>query len=339
MAKDTKVKDYVAQMQSGRSFVKAKMDSAGIGKVHLSFVEHSGRPKCEQLAAIEGYLNFEGAGSVSQLYYLVMSGDIRKKYAKSVKTARETGSKYPNAIWDSNGGSSEKRDISGNVIKPCRYYAVQVSPGSKSDIVLQVMEGEGEVTETGGYMLKKGATVKRINVPFTFLDFCAFVVDIHDAVMAYKSVHAQLGFTGNETNEFTPYKPRNAAQTEPTNAPAATHQPAQQAAAPAPAPAAPQQNAEKLSVVFVMYDSLGKTMQVTDSAQNVMTMFGKMRKALYKNMPEHYTLVNDKYTLEAVQSALYSGAPTIPTCRFLSEKQDKECYVCVRRVEVTRYES
>ena len=104
MAKDMKVKDYVAQMQSGRSFVKAKMDSAGIGKVHLSFVEHSGRPKCEQVAAIEGYLNFEGAGSVSQLYYLVMSRDIRKKYANSVKTARETGSKYPNAIWDSNGG-------------------------------------------------------------------------------------------------------------------------------------------------------------------------------------------------------------------------------------------
>ena len=194
MAKDMKVKDYVAQMQSGRSFVKAKMDSAGIGKVHLSFVEHSGRPKCEQVAAIEGYLNFEGAGSVSQLYYLVMSRDIRKKYANSVKTARETGSKYPNAIWDSNGGSSEKRDANGNVIKPCRYYAVQVSPGSKSDIVLQVMEGEGEVTETGGYMLKKGATVKRINVPFTFLDFCAFVVDIHDAVAAYKSVHAQLGY-------------------------------------------------------------------------------------------------------------------------------------------------
>ena len=155
MAKDMKVKDYVAQMQSGRSFVKAKMDSAGIGKVHLSFVEHSGRPKCEQVAAIEGYLNFEGAGSVSQLYYLVMSRDIRKKYANSVKTARETGSKYPNAIWDSNGGSSEKRDANGNVIKPCRYYAVQVSPGSKSDIVLQVMEGEGEGTETGGYMLKK----------------------------------------------------------------------------------------------------------------------------------------------------------------------------------------
>lgn len=198
MAKDMKVKDYVAQMQSGRSFVKAKMDSAGIGKVHLSFVEHSGRPKCEQVAAIEGYLNFEGAGSVSQLYYLVMSRDIRKKYANSVKTARETGSKYPNAIWDSNGGSSEKRDANGNVIKPCRYYAVQVSPGSKSDIVLQVMEGEGEVTETGGYMLKKGATVKRINVPFTFLDFCAFVVDIHDAVAAYKSVHAQLGYTGSE---------------------------------------------------------------------------------------------------------------------------------------------
>ena len=311
MAKDMKVKDYVAQMQSGRSFVKAKMDSAGIGKVHLSFVEHSGRPKCEQVAAIEGYLNFEGAGSVSQLYYLVMSRDIRKKYANSVKTARETGSKYPNAIWDSNGGSSEKRDANGNVIKPCRYYAVQVSPGSKSDIVLQVMEGEGEVTETGGYMLKKGATVKRINVPFTFLDFCAFVVDIHDAVAAYKSVHAQLGYTGSEINEFTPYKPRNAVQQEPMNTTATMPQAMPQT--PVPAPVATQQNAEKLSVVFVMYDSLGKTMQVTDSAQNVMTMFGKMRKALYKNTPEHYALVNDKYTLEAVQSALYSGAPTIPT--------------------------
>ena len=54
MAKDMKVKDYVAQMQSGRSFVKAKMDSAGIGKVHLSFVEHSGRPKCEQVAEFRG---------------------------------------------------------------------------------------------------------------------------------------------------------------------------------------------------------------------------------------------------------------------------------------------
>ena len=199
------------------------------------------------------------------------------------------------------------------------------------------MEGEGEVTETGGYMLKKGAAVKRINVPFTFLDFCAFVVDIHDAVAAYKSVHAQLGYTGSEINEFTPYKPRNAVQQEPMNTPTAMPQTVPQS--PVPAPVATQQNAEKLSVVFVMYDSLGKTMQVTDSAQNVMTMFGKMRKALYKNTPEHYALVNDKYTLEAVQSALYSGAPTIPTCRFLSEKQDKECFVCVRRVEVTRYES
>lgn len=155
--------------------------------------------------------------------------------------------------------------------------------------------------------------------------------------VSYKDVYAQLGYTGSEINEFTPYKPRNAVQQEPMNATATMPQAMPQTSV--PAPVATQQNAEKLSVVFVMYDSLGKTMQVTDSAQNVMTMFGKMRKALYKNTPEHYALVNDKYTLEAVQSALYSGAPTIPTCRFLSEKQDKECYVCVRRVEVTRYES
>ena len=162
-------------------------------------------------------------------------------------------------------------------------------------------------------------------------------MDIHDAVAAYKSVHAQLGYSGSEINEFTPYKPRNAVQQEPMNTTATTPPAMPQTSV--HAPVATQQTAAKLSVVFVMYDSLGKTMQVTDSAQNVMTMLVTMRRALNKNTPEQYALVNDKYPLDAGPCPLFSGPPTIPTCRFLSDKQDKECYVCVRRVEVTRYES
>lgn len=341
MAKENK--DYIAQMQGGRSFVKAKMDSAGIGKVHLSFVEHSGKPKCEQLASIESYINFDGTGSVSQLYFLVMSGALRRLYGQSIKRAKETGSKYPDAIWEYSGGSAEKRDSNGNVTKPCRFYAVKVSPGSKSEIVMQVAEGEGEVTETGGFMLKKGATLKRINVPFTYIDFCAFVVTIHDSVSAYMVSRASSGVTGTEVNEFTPYKLRNGSAAAPSatpvqtppaqTAPAQTH-PAQAAVAPAPssdiaAPAAP-------TVVYVMYDSLGKTFQAADSADTVVRMLRSLAIALDKNTPEHYK-VNSQRMWEATKNAVYSGAPDIPVVGFTSEDRTKTCSVAIRRVEVKRY--
>lgn len=337
MAKENK--DYIAQMQGGRSFVKAKMDSAGIGKVHLSFVEHSGKPKCEQLASIESYINFDGTGSVSQLYFLVMSGTLRRLYGQSVKRAKETGSKYPDAVWEYSGGSAEKRDSSGNVTKPCRFYSVKVSPGSKSEIVMQVAEGEGEVTETGGFMLKKGATLKRINVPFTYVDFCAFVVTVHDSVSAYMASRANAGITGVETNEFTPYKMRNGTSAAP-------------AAAPQDVPAHPVQNQTGAdtatsakddiavpappTVVYVMYDSLGKTFQAADSADTVVRMLRNLAIALDKNTAEHYK-VNSQRMWEATKSAVYSGAPDIPVVGFTSEDRTKTCTVAIRRVEVKRY--
>ncbi|MFQ9992312.1 hypothetical protein [Ruthenibacterium lactatiformans] len=59
-------RDFIWQQQGASSFVKIKMDWARFGKIHFSFVQHSGKPACKQVASIEAALKVDGGdGAVS----------------------------------------------------------------------------------------------------------------------------------------------------------------------------------------------------------------------------------------------------------------------------------
>lgn len=285
------IKDFIAQMQGSKAFVKAKADAFAIGKVHLSFVAHSGKPECVQEAVVEGYLDFKDA---TQLYYLCMSGDIKLRYSRSIKKQQETQAKYADPIWNYNGGSNAKYDQAGNLVKPCRYYEISVSPGSKAEIAFQAKEGDGEVTETGGFMLKKGSTLKRVNVPFNFVDFCSFIVTIHDAVTAYQVYRLQVGINAIEENEYTPYKHDNVQpvpiqQTVPASAPAPVAAPAAVPVppiAPAPVPVAPVP-VPKSDRIWIFCDSseygiMGAASTTEDAINMARECFKKLKACQYQ---------------------------------------------------------
>ena len=54
-------RDFIWQQQGASSFVKIKMDWARFGKIHFSFVQHSGKPACKQVASIEAALKVDAA--------------------------------------------------------------------------------------------------------------------------------------------------------------------------------------------------------------------------------------------------------------------------------------
>lgn len=61
--------DFVIyQLQGQKSFLKFKMDWANIGKLHLSFVAHTGRQNgCKQTDFIEAALDVEGGSGAIYL--------------------------------------------------------------------------------------------------------------------------------------------------------------------------------------------------------------------------------------------------------------------------------
>ena len=46
-------RDFIWQQQGASSFVKIKMDWARFGKIHFSFVQHSGKPACKQVGFLD----------------------------------------------------------------------------------------------------------------------------------------------------------------------------------------------------------------------------------------------------------------------------------------------
>lgn len=145
--------------QGAKSFLKCKMDWAGIGKLHVSFVSHTGLENgCKQLGHIEAALPFDGEDGALALGKMILRGDLDKGRARSIKKAKETGAKFPEPVFTYNGGSEAKAD------RPVMWRQVSIAPGAKSDFVFQVTEAEGEKNVRGGYQKKAGAEVKRISV-------------------------------------------------------------------------------------------------------------------------------------------------------------------------------
>lgn len=245
--------NIIFAVQGAKSFLKCKMDWVGIGKLHVSFVSHTGLENgCKQLGHIEAALPFDGEDGALALGKMILRGDLDKGRARSIKKANETGAKYPEPVFTYNGGSEAKAD------RPVMWRQVSIAPGAKSDFVFQVTEAEGEKNVRGGYQKKAGAEVKRISVGVSsrkLLEYASKIEAYYQDYLANPERYA--GYW--EKNAQVPAPAATSAL--PTQVPVAVTAPA-----PAPAPAA------------VVYPDFGYT--VYDSACSGMEMTYLPEKAL-----------------------------------------------------------
>lgn len=175
--------DYVLYEQQGPvSFLKAKMDWAPIDKIHLSFVQHTGRAKgCAQVAHIEAALGVTSPGKESALFLAesVLNGVMSNRRIKSMNYREKHKEQYCNPIFTSNGGSPERNG------RPCMWRVVTLAPGMKTDFVLTAVEAEGVVNKLGGYSKKEGSPVTRIDVGMSIEELITFASAIKQAWQAY----------------------------------------------------------------------------------------------------------------------------------------------------------
>ena len=152
--------DFVIyQLQGQKNFLKFKMDWANIGKLHLSFVAHTGRQNgCKQTDFIEAALDVEGSSGAIYLAEAVLNGMMGQKRIQAIKKAKETQAKYPEELFAYNGGSPARND------RPVMWRQISLIPGTKSAYVFQAVEAEGIQNQMGGYQKKPDAEVKRILV-------------------------------------------------------------------------------------------------------------------------------------------------------------------------------
>lgn len=175
-----KQKDYFFQIQGLKSFCKAKNDWIRFERIHLSFVQHTGKPKCEQTGSIEGALKLHGADGALHLANMILSGELAKKAAQS--KAQANGS-YPQAVFVSLGGTPAARSKTGSAV----FRQFSVSPGSKSDYVFTMSQCDGEETQTGGISPKKGAQRTNIFVPLSSGDLRDFAQSVIAEYTAYRT--------------------------------------------------------------------------------------------------------------------------------------------------------
>ena len=146
-------RDFIWQQQGASSFVKIKMDWARFGKIHFSFVQHSGKPACKQVASIEAALKVDGGDGALYLAEAVKNNTMERRRAKALEDQKASGAKYPAPMFTSMGGTTAQRSKTGQ----CVFRQVSLVPGMKTDYALQVVEADGEPTATGGISMKKGA--------------------------------------------------------------------------------------------------------------------------------------------------------------------------------------
>lgn len=162
--------------QAKCTFAKAKTDwfngTEYNSRLHLSFVEHKGKPKCEQVKAIEIGIPMVKAGSNGNgqtgitalgLAHQINSGILAKKAALARKKAQEQNQPYADEIWACIGGTTAKRSKNGVP----EFRKVSIAPGNKpGTYVLKASSCEGEQSSAlGGVTPKKGVPWTHILVP------------------------------------------------------------------------------------------------------------------------------------------------------------------------------
>lgn len=273
--------NVIFNIQGAKSFVKCKMDWAGIGKLHVSFVSHSGLENgCKQLGHIEAALPFDGEDGALALGKMIANGGIREKRNAALKKARETGAKYPEPIFTYNGGSDAKAD------RPVMWRQVSIVPGIKQEYVFQVIEAEGEKNARGGYQKKSGAEAKRI------------LVGCREGKLLEYSSKIEAYFSDFIANPER-YNRREA--------PAAASDAPAQAPAPAvtQAPPAPVQNVNIPDTAYTIYDSIGNWMRVAGTPERALEM---LQNAITTMKTKDGYVRRDNKEYEAAKEMILSGA-------------------------------
>lgn len=239
--------------QGLKSFVKAKTDYFNgqrfDSRLHLSFVEHTGKPACQQLKNIEVGIPMVKAGSDGNgrggitalgLCRMIQNGMMDRRAAAERKDFEQRQLQnsnqkvYHQPIWSCIGGTTAERAKDGKA----EFRKVEIIPGTKpGTYAFAASSCEGEMSNAlGGVQPKREATWTRIIVPVDGEYLYAFA----EAVVAEWNAHVAA-------REVT--KAMSALGANVQQAPAAPVQ-APMPAAPAPVPV----QAEKPKRVYVFYD-------------------------------------------------------------------------------------
>lgn len=292
-------RDFIWQQQGASSFVKIKMDWAQYGKIHFSFVQHSGKPECKQVASIEAALKVDGGDGALYLAEAVRNNTMERKRAKVLEDQKASGAKYPAPMFTSMGGTTAQRSKTGK----CMFRQVSLVPGMKTDYALQVVEAEGEQTQTGGISMKKGAQMTRITVGLKREELLSMASAILMSWQAYLVASNVYGTIGAK--------------------PAAAHdEPDMPAAQAAPAPAAPA----AVSDAWVIYDSLGETFEVAVTPDAAILCVQESITLLRKTAQGYARKDNTEY--KAAETAIRTGCDDLPAIT-LHGKDNTTCEVIV----------
>lgn len=297
-------RDFIWQQQGASSFVKIKMDWARFGKIHFSFVQHSGKPACKQIANIEAALKVDGGDGALYLAEAVKNNTMEHKRAKALEDQKASGAKYPAPMFTSMGGTTAQRSKTGQ----CVFRQVSLVPGMKTDYALQVVEAEGEQTATGGISMKKGAQVTRITVGLKREELLSMASAILLAWQAYMIASSAYGTLGENTYAE----------------PAAHNEP--QTLAPAAASAVPTAQAVQAKDAWVIYDSLGETFEVAVSHDAAILCVQESITFLRKTEQCYSRRDNNEYN--AVKAAIQTDCDELPTIT-LYGKDNTTCEVIV----------
>lgn len=297
-------RDFIWQQQGASSFVKIKMDWARFGKIHFSFVQHSGKPACKQIANIEAALKVDGGDGALYLAEAVKNNTMEHKRAKALEEQKTSGAKYPAPMFTSMGGTIAQRSKTGQ----CVFRQISLMPGMKTDYALQVVEAEGEQTATGGISMKKGAQVTRITVGLKREELLSMASAILMAWQAYMIASSAYGTLGENTYAE----------------PAAHNEP--QTSAPAAASAVPTAQAVQAKDAWVIYDGLGETFEVAVSHDAAILCVQESITFLRKTEQCYSRRDNNEYN--AVKAAIQTDCDELPTIT-LYGKDNTTCEVIV----------
>lgn len=294
-------RDFIFQQQGATSFVKVKMDWARFGKIHFSFVQHSGKPECKQVASVEAALKVDGGDGALYLAEAVRNNTIERKRAKTLEEQKASGAKYPAPLFTSMGGTTAQRSKTGK----CMFRQVSLVPGMKTDYALQVVEAEGEQTTTGGIAMKKGAQMTRITVGLKREELLSMASAILLSWQAYLAISGVYGIRAAMSDE----RPTDAVENTP------------------PVRQAPQQETSPADKdAWVVYDSLGETFEVALTQQAAILCVQESITLLRKTQQGYARKDNAEYN--AVKTAIQTGCDELPSIS-LTGKNGEACEVIV----------
>lgn len=166
----------IIELNGKDTFMKAKVDAFGIGKVLCSFVKFDTMTN-KAIMDCNIYVSFE---EMKQLCNDILSGRIAKLGQEELKK----GAKFPQAVWSSMGGTDAKKCAEKGLRTDgmAESRVIKLSPGSKVPFVFSCESGKGEENATGLIVPRYGTSPeKRIIVPISadLLKQFALMVDTY----------------------------------------------------------------------------------------------------------------------------------------------------------------